>query len=289
MRRLNPTAWVRAIHCNAVYITRYRSVSVPVSIRTHYFMANKKALMDSGVTDNFIHPAFAKRLGLAMTPLEKPKRIYNIDNTSNKVGSITHSLELKVTTKGTDKVMQFLVTDIGNEDILLGYPWLATFEPKFGWRDAIIKTRALPIIISSTHPVDSQTIITGLQTQEEKEGIIHELEETTTIRGIATELAIQAGEGQKKVEIPVVYDRFKQLFSEEASQRFPPSRPWDHTIELKPDAPDAIPCKVYPMTPSEDKALEELIQEQYTKGYIRPSKLPYTSPFFFIKKRDGKL
>ena len=252
-------------------------------------MANKKALMDSGVTDNFIHPAFAKRLGLAMTPLEKPKRIYNIDNTSNKVGSITHSLELKVTTKGTDKVMQFLITDISNEDILLGYPWLATFEPKFGWRDAIIKTRALPIIISSTHPVDSQTIITGLQTQEEKEGIIHELEETTTIRGIATELAIQAGEGQKKVEIPVVYDRFKQLFSEEASQRFPPSCPWDHTIELKPDAPDAIPCKVYPMTPSEDKALEELIREQYTKGYIRPSKLPYTSPFFFIKKRDGKL
>ena len=98
-------AWVRAIHCNAVYITCYQSMHIPVSIRTHYFMANKKALMDSGVTDNFIHPAFAKRLGLAMTPLEKPKRIYNIDNTSNKAGSITHSLELKVTTKGTDKVM----------------------------------------------------------------------------------------------------------------------------------------------------------------------------------------
>ena len=64
---------------------------VPVSIRTHYFMAEKKALMDSGATDNFIHPAFTKRLGLSMIPLEKPKRIYNIDNTSNKAGSITHS------------------------------------------------------------------------------------------------------------------------------------------------------------------------------------------------------
>ena len=128
---------------------------VPVSIRTRYFMADKKALVDSGATDNFIHPAFAKRLGLTMTPLEKPKRIYNIDNTSNKLGSITHSLELKVTTKGADRIMRFLVTDIGNEDILLGYPWLTTFEPKFGWKDAIIETRALPIIISSTHPVDS--------------------------------------------------------------------------------------------------------------------------------------
>ena len=182
---------------------------VPVSIRTRYFMADKKALVDSGATDNFIHPAFVKRLGLAMTPLEKPKKIYNIDNTSNKSGSITHSLELKITTKGVEKVMRFLVTDIGNEDILLGYPWLATFEPKFGWKDAVIETRALPIIITSTLPVDSRTVIARLQTTEEKSEILQELEETTTIRGIATELAIQAGEGKKKVEIPAVYDRFK--------------------------------------------------------------------------------
>ena len=190
---------------------------VPVSIRTRYFMANKKALVDSGATDNFIHPVFAKRLGLTMTPLEKPKRIYNIDNTSNKSGSITHSLELKVTTKGVEKVMRFLVTDIGNEDILLGYPWLATFEPKFGWKDAVIETQALPIIIASTLPVESRQVITGMQTDEEKGAIVQELETTTTIRGIATELAIQAGEGTKKVEIPAVYDRFKRLFSEEAS------------------------------------------------------------------------
>jgi hypothetical protein len=29
---LNPTAWVRALRCNTVYITRYRSMRVPVSI-----------------------------------------------------------------------------------------------------------------------------------------------------------------------------------------------------------------------------------------------------------------
>ena len=182
---------------------------VPVSIRTRYFMADKKALVDSRAMDNFIHPTFAKRLGLAMTPLEKPKRIYNIDNTSNKSGSITHSLELKVTTKGVDKVMRFLVTDIGNEDILLGYPWLATFEPKFRWKDAIIETKALPIIITSTHPIELRTVIAGLQSQQEKEDIVSKLEEATTICGIAMELAIQAGEGKKKTKIPVVYDRFK--------------------------------------------------------------------------------
>ena len=43
------------------------------------------------------------------------------------------------------------------------------------------------------------------------------------------------------------------------------------------------------MTREEDKALDAFIDEQLLKGYIEPSKLPYASPFFFVKKKDGKL
>jgi hypothetical protein len=125
---------------------------VPVSIHTSYFMADKKALVDSGATDNFMHPAFAKRMGLGLQELPTPKKIFNIDNTSNKSGMITHFLDLNVQTNGINKEMRFLVTDIGHEEILLGYPWLATFEPKFQWRSAVIDERVLPIIISSINP-----------------------------------------------------------------------------------------------------------------------------------------
>ena len=132
-------------------------------------------------------------------------------------------------------------------------------------------------------------MVIALLTTEDKMDIMNQLEEQCMVRGIATELAIQASKGKKKVEIPPQYAKFKRLFSEEASHRFPPKRAWDHAIEFKPDAPDVIDCKVYPMTQTEDKALEDFIKEQYAKGYIRPSKSPYASPFFFIKKRDGKL
>ncbi len=64
---------------------------------------------------------------------------------------------------------------------------------------------------------------------------------------------------------------------------------WDHTIDLLPDAPKAIDCKIYPMARGEEDSLQEFIKEQLEKGYIRPSKSPYSSPFFFIKKKDGKL
>jgi hypothetical protein len=141
---LNPTAWVRALRCNTVYITRYRSMRVPVLIRTSYFMADKKALVDSGATDNFMHPAFAKRMGLGLQELPTPKKIFNIDNTSNKSGMITHFLDLNVQTNGINKEMRFLVTDIGHEEILLGYPWLATFEPKFQWKSAVTDLQGPP-------------------------------------------------------------------------------------------------------------------------------------------------
>jgi predicted aspartyl protease len=125
---------------------------VPVSIRTSYFMADKKALVDSGATDNFMHPAFAKRMGLGLQTLPTPKKIFNIDNMTNKSGMITHFLDLNVRANGINKEMRFLVTDIGHKEVLLGYPWLATFEPRFNWRSAVIDERVLPIIISSINP-----------------------------------------------------------------------------------------------------------------------------------------
>jgi hypothetical protein len=256
-----------------------------------YFMADKKALVDSGATDNFMHPAFAKQMGLGLQLLPTPKKIFNIDNTTNKSGMITQFLDLNVRTNGINKEMRFLVTDIGHEEILLGYPWLATFEPRFNWKSAIIDERVLPIIISSINPriPRKQPTIAMALSEETKQSIVRQLDTECTIRGVATDLAIQAGEQQTDAELPKEYQNFAQLFSDKAADSFPPSREWDHAIDLKPGAPDALDCKVYPMTRDEDTTLEKFLDEMVAKGYIHPSKSPYASPFFFVKKKDGKL
>src|SRR6266404_8186479 len=92
-----------------------------------------------------------------------------------------------------------------------------------------------------------------------------------------------------KIEVLEKYQQHARVFSEEAAQQFPPKRLWDHAIELKPETPDVIDCKIYPLTQDKDKALVSFLDEQLKKGYIQPSKSPYASPFFFIKKKDGKL
>src|SRR5882757_3029854 len=100
-------------------------------------MADIKVLVDSGATNNFITPTFAKQMGLGLTPLDRPCKIWNIDNMENKAGSITHFTDLDVQTKGKRQVLCFLITDIGNENIIMCYPWLATYKPTINWREAV--------------------------------------------------------------------------------------------------------------------------------------------------------
>ena len=92
-----------------------------------------------------------------------------------------------------------------------------------------------------------------------------------------------------KVQLLEEYRRHHHVFSKKELQCFLGPCIWDHAIELKEGAPSTLPGKVYPLTQVEQKTLEEFIQEHSKKGYIWPSKSPYASLFFFIKKKDGKL
>src|SRR5580693_3716667 len=273
---------------------RFRSMRIPVSIRASYNMADIKALVDSGATDNFIHPNFVKRMGLGQRELDKPKNIYNINDTTNKSGQITHYLSLAVTTAGKTQEMRFLITDIGREDVLLGYPWLSTYKPRFSWRHGTIDESNLPIVLRTINPHEQRDVIARYLSTDERADIVAELErdvggEPSVIRNASVDLAVAAQQYTKQVEILKEYRKFAKVFSEEESKRFPLRRACDHAIEFKPGTPDAIECKIYPMTWVEDEALDVFIDEQLEKGYIRPSKSQYASSFFFIKKKDGKL
>ena len=124
-------------------------MKVPVSFCTSHAMTNKKILVDSSANNNFIHPRLVKRLGLGTNQLEKPKKVWNVNGTTNKGGELTHYMDLEVKTGDEKQKMHFLITDLGDDDLILSYPWLSTFEPRFSWHDGIIDTQFLPIVIQS--------------------------------------------------------------------------------------------------------------------------------------------
>ena len=114
--------------------------------------------------------------------------------------------------------------------------------------------------------------------------VLSQIQKTTT----STQLVINKAEKKPQQTwdqiVPKQYHCFKKVFSEEESKWLPKSRPWDHAIDLKPNAPASFDYKFYPLSPKEQEALEEFLKEHQEKKYIEPSKSPYASPFFFVKK-----
>ena len=60
--------------------------------------------------------------------------------------------------------------------------------------------------------------------------------------------------------IPNHLREFQAVFSKESFNVLPDHKPWDNAIELVPGEKPAS-CKVYPLSPSEQKELDAFIQE----------------------------
>ena len=88
--------------------------------------------------------------------------------------------------------------------------------------------------------------------------------------------------------IPEEYRRHAKVFSEEESKRFPPPREEDMTIQLREDVPAVINCKVYPLTKEEHQTLQKFLATKLELGQIKEGPSPYTSPVYFINKKDSK-
>jgi hypothetical protein len=109
---------------------------------------------------------------------------------------------------------------------------------------------------------------------------------------LATRLAVEVN--QKKLDlnpeqlVPPEYHEYLDIFNKDRANQFPDTWPWDHKIEMKSGF-EPKSFKTYNLTPEEQIKLEKFLKENLDKGYIKPSQSPMASPFFFVKKKDGKL
>ena len=187
-------------------------MKVPITIKTSYKKAEVPSLVDSGATDNFINPQTVRRLHLGAAKLDQLKRLFNVDDTQNRAGKVTHYVDLDMTTHQRRQRMHFLISDIGKESIILGYPWLAAFEPQFNWKEGTLNRAYLPIVCRSMKPQ-----VANAPSQEERVNTLAELEAECTNQTISTDLAIQA-EPKEEVKLPKEYQAFASIFSEEEAQ-----------------------------------------------------------------------
>ena len=191
---------------------------------------------------------------------------------------------------------------MGKQRIILGLPWFRENNPIIDWETGHVSWRIKNQEIRKIQTKKIKRERIKQESQEEELDLLlqyingelleNEPEWIRTKITASQNLALQHEKPKQdrtvEESVPPQFHNFLKVFDKEAADQFPTSKPWDHKIEMK-EGFEPKSFKTYNLTPEETKELDSFLEEQLAKGYIRPSKSPMVSPFFFVSKKDGKL
>jgi hypothetical protein len=72
-----------------------------------------------------------------------------MDSTENQAGSLKYYTNLSVQTGGKCINMWFMLSNLGDQKIILGYLWFAAMQPRIDWAKGWIEHDQLPVILQA--------------------------------------------------------------------------------------------------------------------------------------------
>ena len=326
-RRVASTSISPSLNIFSVQLATIESNTLSISVAIKNSEKNEidetPALIDSGAGGIFTDQNYARRMGFQIQKLDKPISARNVDNTENKQGKITSFVELNLTIGGKMRRTRLMITGLGKQKIVLGFPWLNEHNPdidwktgRFAWRPIkqrlwfkkkdlgkplpllrakALARQAMDRIEEETDPqknlnrtwnpsLDNDIILAYIEDHNKQDTIWINTKTSSSI-----EFHLRHDEKKEDTpldqQIPSEYHKFLDVFYEEKADRFPEPRSWDHKIELK-EGFQPKSFKTYNLTPEEQAELDKFLKDNLEKGYIRPSQSPMGSPFFFVKKNS---
>ena len=141
-------AWIRALGTCIMYVSEISAINVPFTFYCARGMAEERALVDSGATENFMDNWMVERLGIGKREMTTPRRVFNVDGSENKQGILTHYCLLRVKKGKEEDLQRFYITSLGGDRAILGYPWLHRFSPTIDWKGG--KVLGAPITIETS-------------------------------------------------------------------------------------------------------------------------------------------
>jgi hypothetical protein len=88
-----------------------------------------QSLIVSGATANFISPTIVEKFHIPKISLTSPRNIRMLDGSLPKTGKVWHKVMLRFLCQGIPSSGDFLVCPIGNNQAILGMPWLKDQNP----------------------------------------------------------------------------------------------------------------------------------------------------------------
>jgi Retroviral aspartyl protease len=95
-------------------------------------------LLDTGAGGKFINQNFVRNQKIETKELKYPIEVFNVDGTPNKQGTITKYTWLNLMINGQMRIHNLLVTGLGKQKIILGYPWFKQTNPDINWKECTL-------------------------------------------------------------------------------------------------------------------------------------------------------
>jgi hypothetical protein len=264
------------------------------------------ALIDSGCTGNCIDSGFVTARNIATKKVARPIPIYGADGTPSASGTISEYVEMEMQVNDHRKRITLAVMDLGKEDIFLGHEWLQYHNLSIDWKqkhlyfdrcpkhcnarlyDDVVEPEDEP----EPEPIDGDKVI-----DEGEKLLMVDMSQALDICTHYTpsqEMAVEEEKKKKREktveeDLPAYLQDYRDVFDKKEFDELPLSRLWDHAIKLIEGADTTFKCQLYGLSHNKRAQLNDFLEENLRTGRIRRSNSPMASPFFFVKKKDGRL
>ena len=126
---------------------------VPVTLQTTQKKVPVEAFLDCGANECFISQRFIDEHRLGVRYMKNPRKIENADGSPNAGGNLRYYTDFTVTTGIQSHPLRFYVTDIGPDNLVLGYPWFKVTNITPDWKAGTIPD---PVTIRTLRPVSGK-------------------------------------------------------------------------------------------------------------------------------------
>ena len=177
------------------------------------------------------------------------------------------------------------VCDLGKTNVILGIPWLQAHNPEINWKTEEVKMmRCLPLCRRNTKLKEKKETRKGKR--------VATLEEEKIVKGTVDnkenwgrEKEVEADHRKIEEIVPQKFLKWKKVFGKVELERIPTRKVWDYAIDLKKTF-KLQKEKIYPLSKNEREKVQNFVNDQLRKEYIRLLKFPQISPVFFVSKKN---
>ena len=129
------------------------AMRVPVTLQMTQKKVPVEAFLDCRATECFASQRFIDDHRLGVRYMKTPRKIENADGSPNTGGNLRYYIDLTVVTGTQSHPLRFYVTDIGPDNLVLGYPWFKATNITPDWTSGTIPD---PVTIHTLRPTSGK-------------------------------------------------------------------------------------------------------------------------------------